>query len=166
MNEELQLKLQAYLDGELAEQENQEIEALLARSDAARSLVTELRNTNGALHAFAGDLKLPESREFFWSKVRREIERTEAAAPVREPAVVPSWWRWLMPAGAFAVVAIAGLLALQQFKPASVSPMVETYLADTGAMTYRDEIEKTTLVWLSYPAENDFAQPATPDTIQ
>lgn len=164
MNAELQLKLQAYLDGELSEPESRDLEALLARDNEARDLATELRNTNAALHEFDAGLKLPESREFFWSKVRREIERGEPVVTVREMAV-PFWRRRLIPAGAFAVVAIAGLFALQQFKPGPPSPLVETYLADAGAMTYRDEVEKTTLVWLSYPAENDFAKPAAADTI-
>jgi hypothetical protein len=118
------------------------------------------------LQAFARDLKLPESREFFWSKVRREIERGERPAAAREPAAVPFWRRWLVPAGGFAAVAIAALLAFQAVRPAAPSPLVETYLADTGAMTYRDENERLTLVWLSYPAENDFAQRTAPVTIE
>ena len=34
---------------------------------------------------------------------------------------------------------------------------METALADAGAFTYRDYAAGTTLVWLSYPAENELA---------
>jgi hypothetical protein len=46
------------------------------------------------------------------------------------------------------------------------SPHIETFLADSGAMTYRDELERTTVVWFSYPGENEFADASGEDTIQ
>ena len=33
-------------------------------------------------------------------------------------------------------------------------------------MTYRDEAERMTVVWLSYPADNEFADSDEEDTIQ
>ena len=35
---------------------------------------------------------------------------------------------------------------------------IETALADSGAFTYRDYSAGTTLVWLSYPADNEVAE--------
>jgi hypothetical protein len=35
-------------------------------------------------------------------------------------------------------------------------PEVESTLADSGAMTYIDNRNGTTLVWLSYPASSDY----------
>ena len=168
MNEDLQLKLQAHLDGELSERDNRELEAALAGDAEARALLTELRHMSAALATFEAETKLPESREFHWSKIQREIQRLEKLPPTR-PAPLPAWRRFLIPAGAFAAVAIAGLLAADQlgWLPTSRrTTQIETFLADSGAMTYRDEAERTTLVWLSYPAENEFALPDSDDTIQ
>jgi anti-sigma factor RsiW len=158
MNQDFQLKLQAYLDGELSEHETREVEAALADDADARALLTELRNTAGALANFGADLKLPESREFFWSKIQREIQRQGIAAS-GHPTPVPLWRRFLIPAGAFAALVLVGLIGLKSFGPPNNagSVAVETVLTDSGAMTYRDEAEGMTVVWLSYPAENEFA---------
>ena len=62
MKQELQLKLQAYLDGELPEGEAREVAGLLAQDAEARALLAELKNTRAALAGFEADIKLPESR--------------------------------------------------------------------------------------------------------
>lgn len=164
MNIEFQLKLQAYLDGELSAQETGEVEALLAKDGEGRALLTELRQTSGALAGFEKEIKLPESRDFYWSKIRREIERTETQNAPR-PSAVPLWRRILIPAGTFAALVIAGWITMQQLPGDNGAPQVETFLADSGAMTYRDQVERTTVVWLSYPAENDFADTDSGDTL-
>src|SRR6267378_6728212 len=79
MDYDAQLKLQAYLDGELPEAEAREVANWLARDREAAALHTELRNTRQALVGFEVGVELPESREFFWSKIRREIHRLEPA---------------------------------------------------------------------------------------
>jgi len=78
MNEEFQLKLQAYLDGELSKKETREVETWLASDKEAQLLLAELKTTNRALSIFEQELKLPESREFFWSKIQREIRVLDA----------------------------------------------------------------------------------------
>jgi anti-sigma factor RsiW len=166
MTEEKELKLQAFFDGELPEKEAREIAAWLAADADATALLGELRNTRKALSDFEPAVKLPESREFYWSKIAREIRQLEHDK-VPEPSV--PWFvllrRILVPAGAFAALAIAGILALHQFGPASGSGEVRTMLADAGAFTYRDQSEGVTVVWLSYPAENKFAPGASGDTL-
>ena len=79
MNEEQQLKLQAFLDGELPEREAREILAWTQRDGAAAALLAELKNTRQALVKSEPHLSVPESRDFFWSKIEREIQR--AARP-------------------------------------------------------------------------------------
>jgi hypothetical protein len=88
MDLETQLKVQAYLDGELPEAESREIGNLVARDREALALHTELRNTRTALVGSEIGVELPESREFFWSKIQREIQRLEPS----EPAPVPVPW--------------------------------------------------------------------------
>ncbi len=156
MDLQQQLKLQAYLDGELSPGEAGGMESKLASDAGARALLAELRTTNDAIKGFEQGIKVPETREFYWSKIERGIELAERHQP--EPARVPflaSWRRLVMSAGAAAAFVIALFLAFGP--PArSMAPELEASLADPAAFTYRDFANGTTLVWLSYPAENEF----------
>lgn len=158
MDLESQLKLQAFLDGELPEAEAKEVANWLARDQGAVALLAELRNTRQALAGFETAIRLPESREFFWSKIQREIERREMAEA--RPAEPPVSWRvvlrrFIVPATVIALVVAAGLVAT---RPAAPAPGIEISTADPGAFTYRDYAGGATLVWLSYPAENEIAE--------
>ncbi len=160
MDYNAQLKLQAFLDGELPEAEAGEVSSSLKQDRKAAALLEELRNTRRALAGFEAETKLPESREFFWSKIRREIQRQERAASRPAPAPLMALLRrFVVSASAVALVVIAGLLLTRPPGPAGTAsgPEVETALADAGAFTYRDYDAGTTLVWLSYPADNEVA---------
>jgi anti-sigma factor RsiW len=161
MDHNAQLKLQAFLDGELPETEASEVTNWLARDREAAALLEELRNTRGALAGAETGVRLPESREFFWSKVEREIRRLDAPAakPARQ-SYFTLFRRFLVPASAVAVVLIAGLVLNRSASPSAhpSATVVETALADSGAFTYRDYSAGTTLVWLSYPADNEVAE--------
>jgi anti-sigma factor RsiW len=161
MDYDAQLKLQAFLDGELPKAKASEVANWVARDREAAALLEELRTTRKALTGFEAGIQLPESREFFWSKVEREIQRLEMPAP--KPAPVPFfalWRRFLVPASAVALVFIAGVLLTRPTGPAgrTAAAEIETALADSGAFTYRDYSAGTTLVWLSYPADNEVAE--------
>lgn len=156
MKEELQLKVQAYLDGELPAGEACEVADLIAHDADARSLHAELGNTRAALKVFESELKLSESREFYWSKIQREISGLEKPQTVEEPAWFAAWFRrFLAPAGALAALVIAATLAWHQINP-GFALETETAFAHSDAFTYRDYPKGVTLVWLSYPAENEF----------
>lgn len=164
MNTELQLKLQAWLDGELPAGEAAEIARLVERDVEARALVAELRNTHAAMEAFESTLTVPESREFHWSKIRREIERVEQ----KPEAVTVSWIerlrRMLIPASAIAAV---GLVVLFTLSPAGTRGglEVQNLVADSDTFTYVDEENGTTFIWFAYPSENEFAEPDDVDNI-
>ena len=156
MNEK-ELKLQAYLDKELAADEKQQLESSYLQDPKANALLAELRMVRSVLKGYEDQTKLPESREFYWSKVERGIRAAERAelSPSQNTGLRTWWRKWLMPAGAFAALAIAGWLAgTQTGFFGSAAPLGESSLDDTGAFTYRDFSTSTTLVWLSYPAEN------------
>jgi anti-sigma factor RsiW len=155
MDYEAQLKLQAYLDGELPEAETREVANRLARDQEAVALLGELRQTRKAVAGFEDGIRLPESREFYWSKISREIERQKAIAPPAAPRI-PFWARLryvLVPLAGAAMAALVAFLGLPAGGHAHGS---ETTLADSGAFTYHDYSAGTTLVWLSaYPADNE-----------
>ena len=118
--------------------------------------------------AVEAEYRLPESRDFYWSKIKRQIE-ADTALPVRQERSL-SWWaawkRFLAPGGALAVVLIVALFTLSQSQTETNRADLETSLADPGAFTYRDYDNGATLVWLSYPAENDIAPDDTAGTVQ
>ena len=154
---EKELKLQAYLDKELAADEKQQLESSYLQDPKANALLAELRMVQSVLKGYEDQTKLPESREFYWSKVERGIRAAERAElSGSQNTALRTWWRkWLMPAGAFAALAIAGWLAgTQTGFFGSTAGLGESSLDDTAAFTYRDFSTGTTLVWLSYPAEN------------
>jgi negative regulator of sigma E activity len=157
-----QLKLQAWLDGELAAREAAQLDERLAKDPEAQALLGELKMTRGVLAGFEAGVKLPESPEFFWSKILREIERQpRRVAPSRRASVFAGWQRWLAPLGAVAAtMAVVLLIARSEQGPQTV-----TSLADSGAFTYHDFAARTTLVWLSYPADEE-AGGSQADTVE
>ncbi|HXT13398.1 MAG TPA: hypothetical protein VN873_17710 [Candidatus Angelobacter sp.] len=167
MTQEQQLKLQAFVDGELPESDAREIAAWTARDREATALLGELRHTRQALKGFEPARLVPESREFYWSKIKREIERS---APAPAPAKVSPFRvlrRILVPIGAVAALAIIGIFTVRQLGSGNVHPVqVNAVLADAGAAyTYRDDAQSMTVVWLSYPAEKKLAQSPSADTL-
>jgi len=162
MDYDAQLKLQAYLDGELPEAEAREAVKLLAQDQDAVLLHAELKNTRQALAGAEKPMPLPETREFFWSKIEREIERVERVEPTRgKESFLATWRRLLVPLSAAAALAIVILAMLGGFGGSSMA-VSEVTNEDDGGFVYRDDAGGTTLVWLSYPAENEVAdeQPA------
>ncbi len=150
MNEEFQLKLQAYLDGELTPAEAAQVEQWLERDVEARALRFELQNTAGALAGQEAEVRLPESREFFWSKIEREIIGRESAASAR--ARMPFWrrwgWRGLIPAGALALVCVLAVRLSYSGAAAEFSPELEVAADDMGAYTFRNQESGLTMIWL------------------
>lgn len=168
MKEDLQLKLQAYLDGELPSGEAQVVTNLLARDAAARDLLLELTNTRAALVSHESDIKVPDSREFYWSKIRRQIEREEQAVPaIKSVSIMERFRRLLVPAGTVAALMLGVMVIQQQLGLGGYAALeADGVHEDSEAFTYRDYESGTTLVWLSYPAENEFADTDTDDTLE
>jgi anti-sigma factor RsiW len=173
MNQEQQLKLQAFLDGELPERKAREILSWTQRDGAAAALLAELKNTRAAMTQAEPHVSVPESREFFWSKIEHEIQRQKPAA-ASAPAIFlfTAFRRWLLPAVAVSTLVIAGMIAHFNVPKATVetvadadTPTVETTLADSDATTYRDASEGTTLVWFSSAADDSPVPDKTPAPI-
>ena len=168
MNQDLQLKLQAYLDGELPSGEAQNLADLLDRDAAARDLFVELTNTRAALLSHEPAIKIPDSREFYWSKIRRQIEREEQSVPIKKSVpMMERIRRLLVPAGTVAAMMLGVMVIQQQLGQGGYAAMeADGVHEDSEAFTYRDYASGTTLVWLSYPAENEFADMDTEDTLE
>ena len=148
MNLDEQLKLQAYLDGELEADDHAEVAAWLARDGGARALLGELQHTRDALAGNEPEQKLGETREFYWSKIQRQIEReTKSAEAPRETA---SWLRWLRYATPLAGAAVlVGMLTVSsRHLPGVMAGETETSEQMT-AFTFRSQSDPMTVVWLA-----------------
>lgn len=168
MKQDLQLKLQAYLDGELPSSEAKAVADWVARDADSRALLAELTNTRTALAGFESEIKLPETREFYWSKIARDIRHQERSGPERSPAFIFTLLRRLAVSSGVLVALLMGVLVVKQqlgFDRRFAVVETETAKADAGTFTYHDFASGTTLVWLSYPAENEFAESGSADTI-
>lgn len=150
MNHEFQLKLQAYLDGELVAGEVKSFEAQLQSAPEAQALLAELRSTRTALLGNEPEHTLPETREFFWSKIERAIHAEEKTVGRPGNPFSLSWlfryWPQLSGAGAAALLlVIAALLAPSR----GVWEDIENPLAESSTFTFRSEPDRMTLVWIS-----------------
>ena len=166
MDFDAQLKLQAYLDGELSEAEARAVAKLLAQDQEAVLLLGELRNTRQAVKGAEAIVQLPESREFYWSKISREIERLDQ--PQRVEQKQPFLFRlqrFLVPVtGALAVAVFLGITLFGN----SGTTLGETELAteDMGAITFRSESEGMTTVWLYDRGDSELSDELAPDSVE
>ncbi len=161
MNEQTQLKLQAFLDGELPEKEAREMSALVARDQDAAALLQTLRHTHQALAGFEADIKVPDTREFYWSRIEREIRKFEES-PAPAPAQVSFLTRlnrFLLPLGGVAAIALALLFTFgRPDSSAKANTMGEIELAsnDMSAVAYRSHDDGVSVVWLYDTSDSQF----------
>lgn len=154
MDYDSKLRLQAYLDGELSEAQARLTRSWIEEDPQATALLAELESTVGLLAGCENEVLLPESREFFWSKVERAICASDQAKVRPSRFSLLAGWRFLVPASSIAALTLMGLLAV--WGPGN-TPANESTVGDPGALTYRDYAAGATLVWLSYPAESELA---------
>ncbi len=150
MNREFELKLQAYLDGELGPREARQIEARLQAEPEAQALLSELRLTTGALRGNEPEYKLPETREFYWSKIERGIEAAERAPrPWTWPALgwLFRYWPQLSGATAAALLLLAATAHFHLLAKPGWDD-IENPLSETGTFCFRSEPDRMTLVWV------------------
>jgi negative regulator of sigma E activity len=166
MDFDAQLKLQAYLDGELPESEAREVAKVLAQDQEAVLLLGELRNTRQALKGSESLLQIPESRDFYWSKISREIERLDRPASVEQKRpFIFRLQRYLVPVtGALAVAVFLGITLFGN----SGTALGETELTteEMGAITFRSESEGMTTVWLYDRADSELSDEPAPDSVE
>jgi len=155
MNMEQQLKVQAWLDGELPEAEARRVEGLVSGDKPAQALAAELRMTKSTLSGNEPAMTLPESREFFWGKIQREIERLEKAGAESRPTPwVLNWRRWMAPLSAVALVAFFSLLSIGVFRQplgddgANYLVEVENLSEHVGSISYKSQSENMFVVYV------------------
>lgn len=169
MKEETELKLLAYVDGELPVNEAAEVELLLKENQAAADLVAELRWSHSAMEGGEVGQTVPENREFYWSKISRSIELAERQAEreVSAGTTQPWWRRALMPLAGLAAVVL--VLNVNTGGPTPENPgegagapavaTPEPVWEDANVYEFYDEKEKMSVIWVTTDGEDELAAP-------
>jgi anti-sigma factor RsiW len=147
MKLEQELKLQAWLDGEASPDEAREVEQLLANDAHFAALAGELRMSKGILAGSEPEaVKLPESREFYFSKISREIERLERQpAPAARSVWASAWMRILAPVTG--VAALTLILSLPDRSNTGVDE-TENTIKESTVIQFHSTTEKMDVIWI------------------
>jgi anti-sigma factor RsiW len=165
MKHELQLKIQAWLDGEASDRDTARLAEWIARDAEAGALAAELKSARGAMAGNELPAATPDSREFYWSKIERQIQR-EASAPRQAP--VPWFARWrkfVLPVTGVAALVFVLTFAVRQAQQPTFDEISTT---DQGmdAVTFHDQSAGMTVVWLQDNSQQAATeQPSTPKTV-
>jgi len=160
MKHELELKVQAWLDGELSGREAARIADWVARDSEAGAMAAELGAIRKAMAHSELIVPLPESREFHWSKIERQIRQESFAA--NRPAVswLIRWRRFLAPVAGVAALGCVLTLAVQQ-TPRPTFDEISSVDDSMEAVTFHDQSAGMTVVWLGDSSQtSETSQPA------
>jgi anti-sigma factor RsiW len=158
MKEDVSLKLQALLDGELSREATAEFQRLLADDAEAKALTAELSWTRDALKGNEPAHPLPVRGDFYWQGIQQAIQKD---TPVKHPAAParPSWislfYKLLAPAGAALALALILLPVLNRPAPVAANAStsvasfnVESMMPNSSVVTFCSEKEGVTVVWI------------------
>jgi len=147
MKREHELKVQAWLDGELSGTEACEVEQLIANDAALSAIAGELRMAKGILAGNEPEVAtLTDSREFYFSKIAREIERLDRQPATAARSFWSLWWvRVLVPAGAAAVM--VALIALPD-RPGTSADETENSVQESTIIQFHSTTEKMDVIWI------------------
>lgn len=152
MNHELEVKLQAYVDGELSASEARDMERLLAQDAEAKAIGQELSWMRTAIKGNELDRKVSDTREFYWSQIQRAIEaeeRKETSANAPASPVWAGWRKFLAPLTALAVVAILAVSVKLSTAPQDTwLAEVENMADETDSVSFRSKTENMFVVWV------------------
>src|SRR5258706_330899 len=158
MNQDRQLKIQAFLDGELSSREARQVEQWLATDREAQALLNELKATQSLLATNEPEFSVSDTREFYWSQIQRRIDQ-----PVAEAARLPFWLVWRRYFAPFGAVAVVALLAVFSMKFYDVG-LEDRHLAEienlsehASSLSFRSQSENMFVVWV-YNKEQQFEE--------
>jgi len=147
MNREL--KLQAWLDGELPQQEAALFHEELASRPEDQKQAAELNAVKSVLvPANEVVVKVPETREFYWSQIQRRIQHEESKPAMVSESFIARWRRFLFPLAGVAGATAILLLSARQFVPTAAFDESTDLSSEMESMTFHDFSAGMTVVWL------------------
>lgn len=151
MKLESKLDIQGYLDGELSSRQARKVAAWLAGDAEAQRLLNELKMTKAALAGAELEPKLPESGEFYWNKIQREIQRADPAQPRPTLGFLALWRRLVAPLAGAALIAFLTVYTFKMYEgsdPKRHLAVVENLSEHTGTYSFRSQSENMFVVWV------------------
>ena len=152
---EIELKIQALVDGELTESEAEQIRECMGNDVRFQILYAQLIQTKDLISKHEMPRILPESGDFYWTKIAQEIGGVEPANQVSNNSLVIKWlFRRLAPL--LGIAAIVLLITLQQpsmldldieFESDHELELVDD---DIEVMTFNSFDDSMSIVWLDY----------------
>jgi anti-sigma factor RsiW len=150
MNHDFELKLQAWLDGEMPADEAARFSQAVASDPEASALLAELSAVKTALHGNELPIQVPATREFYWSQIQREITRQEAReTPAVHANFLTQMRRFLVPLTGTAAVVSLLIFSVRHSIPAPAFTEITMTSSAMETMTFHDHATKMTVVWLS-----------------
>ena len=119
MKQEDRLKIQAWMDGELAPREAAQAKELAQKDPEARALAEELELVADAIKTGEKQAVLKEPRDFYWSQIQLQIEAEEPMPTPNQdqPTIIGgALLRWLIPVGSLAAIT-ALMVHFNNFQP-------------------------------------------------
>jgi ferric-dicitrate binding protein FerR (iron transport regulator) len=166
MKKDLQLKVQSWLDGELPEREARQVGEWIARNAEASALAAELGSLKQAMLRNETGVALDESREFYWNKIERQIQREAERNLVYAPTPWYARWRKFMaPALGVAALACVMMVAVRQAVPPSYDE-ISTTIDGMEAVTFHDQSSQTTIIWLQDNTQATVEQKPVPPSAE
>ena len=151
MNTNQQLEIQAYVDGQLADSDARRVERQLVDDPAGAALAAELRQVRDAIRSGEPVMSVPETRDFYFSQVRRRIEAEEKIA-ARAPAPAVGGFNWirsmLLPAVGVACLTAVAVLTTRDTPRPYVPGEVNIASDEMSAFSFRSEQNRMTVVYL------------------
>jgi anti-sigma factor RsiW len=159
MKHELELKVQAWLDGELPDHEARRMGEWIARDSEAAALAAELGCVRQAMFGQEAAGTVGESREFYWSKIQGQIQREAGVRRTEGRPWAARWRKYMAPLAGVAALACVLVMAVMR----SESPTFDE-ISSTGegmeAVTFHDQSAQMTVVWLQDNSPVAAIQPA------
>ena len=157
MNEnEIELKVQALVDGELTGREAKALQQRINDDAKLQQLHARLTQMRGLIADSELPRPLPESGDFYWNKIAEKIEHEKCVGELPSPPTPASRWllRWLSPL--VGVSALVLLFTLQQPTAPDLGITLnsdhELEMSDDeiDVMTYNSDDDSMSIVWLDY----------------
>ena len=157
MNRDFQLRVQAFLDGELTEHETRQVERRLSSDEASSHLLEELRWTKNVLAANEPIAVIPETRDFYWSKIRGDIllmGRPVAPGPQAQAFLWLVWKKCFAPFSGLALMLMVvwGIMSFYSLDASGARgrflAQVESPSEEMGAFSFRSQSDNVFVIWL------------------
>jgi hypothetical protein len=113
-----------------------------------------LRMAKVALTGNEPECRVPESREFYWSKIERALRTAEPARANPTPGWLLAWRKYLMPAAGVAVVALLAVTTTRFSNLTGLDDLtrhfaeVENLSEQFSSYSFRSHAENMFVVWV------------------